>query len=271
MFHCWLRTAAVLIALGAAGPALAQGTGTSRGLQPTPGSTAPPSDGSLSPPGQPSAPVGNGARFVENCQQALERGNVPAGCQGSLYANEIARLKEEALRSNNPALLTLLGDAYQGNRSAISDVGQAYRWYLLAAVRGDPRAMQRLSELYKGGRGTPNDNVKALGYARLAQRLAVPGSKTATEASRASASLAGTMASEEVKLADRFAVDLEATLRREGAQAADLTATTPADSAAAGWQGGITLREGAQTPAAGPAIPGMSILTSPPPPPAAAR
>ena len=121
----------------------------------------------------------SGARFVEACQQALERGQVNAGCQGPLYASEIARLKEDALRSNNPNLLTLLGDAYQSNRTGISDIGQAYRWYLLGAVRGDPRAMQRLSEMYRNGRGAPADNVRAMGYARLAQKLAPPGSASA--------------------------------------------------------------------------------------------
>ncbi|MDA7419091.1 sel1 repeat family protein [Xenophilus arseniciresistens] len=161
----------------------------------------------------------SGARYVEACQQALERGQVNAGCQGPLYASEIARLKEDALRSNNPNLLTLLGDAYQSNRTGISDIGQAYRWYLLGAVRGDPRAMQRLSELYRSGRGAPVDNVKAMGYARLAQKMAPPGSASAQQATQAIESLGRDMAAEEVGLAERFAAELESGLHAQGAGA----------------------------------------------------
>src|SRR5690606_32275663 len=97
------------------------------------------------------------------------------GCHGPLYRNELERLKREALTTQNPQLLSLVGDAYGSRRSGVADVGQAYRWYLMAAVRGDPRAMQRLSEMNQRGVGTPQDKVKALGYARLAQRLGVPG------------------------------------------------------------------------------------------------
>ena len=239
------------------------------GVPQTPGSAAPPGNTTQPSTGQ-AAPADNSVRFIENCQQALERGEVPPGCQGPLYPSEIARLKDEALRSRDPALLTLLGDAYQGNRSAISDVGQAYRWYLLAAVRGDPRAMQRLSELYRGGSGAPQDRVRALGYARLAQRLAVPGSKTAADAAQASASLGGTMATEELALADRFAGDLESQLRQQGAvplageQAAVPTGAGPrAEGGSPAGQGGITLRERATQPGPGPAIPGMSSMLPP--------
>ncbi len=275
-----LRYAVALCALASAG-AFAQAarnpgaSGATGGLvPPIPGSTAPsvppgaavapggvvsPDTGTQPTPGQTAAQPGSGSRFVENCQQALDRGEVAAGCQGPLYASEIARLKDEALRSNNPALLTLLGDAYQGNRSAVSDIGQAYRWYLLTAVRGDPRAMQRLSELYKSGNGAPQDRVRALGYARLAQRLAIPGTRTATDAAQASATLGSNMANDEVAMADRFAADLEGSLRRQGVPVAE-PGNKPADSAPpdAGWQGGITLRDRTSAPASGPAIPGMS-------------
>lgn len=225
------------------------------GLLPTP-------PGAVIPPGGQAGPsAAGGARFIESCQQALDRGEAAPGCQGALYANEIAGLRNEALRSNNPALLTLLGDSYLNNRSAVSDVGQAYRWYLLAAVRGDPRAMQRLSELYQGGRGAPQDRVRAMGYARLAQRLAVPGSKAATDAAQASASLGTTMAAEELALADRFAQDLEATLRRDGAP---LDAQSGASTTEMGRPGGITLHDRAAGPAPRPAIPGMSNLSPAP-------
>ncbi len=189
--------------------------------------------------GSPAAATGNpaataGARYVESCQQAIEHGTVNPGCQGPLYASEIARLREEALRTNSPSLLTLLGDAYQSNRSGISDVGQAYRWYLLAAVRGDPRAMQRLSDMYKNGRGAPQDNVKALGYARLAQRMAPPGSTSAQQATDTINKLGQDMAAEEVGLADRFAGELEQHLQSPTTSAAgNMPATGPAAGMAA--------------------------------------
>ncbi|WP_234193311.1 sel1 repeat family protein [Pseudacidovorax sp. NFM-22] len=175
----------------------------------------------------PSAAAEAGARFVESCQQAIERGMVNPGCQGPLYGSEIARLKEDALRTQNPALLTLLGDAYQSNRSGISDIGQAYRWYLLGAVRGDPRAMQRLSDLYRNGQGVPKDNIKALGYARLAQRLALPGSQNAKGAAETINSLGQEMAAEETALADRFASELEAQMRQPPGAAASGTPGMP--------------------------------------------
>lgn len=197
------------------------------------------------------ASSGTGARYVESCQQAIERGVVSPGCQGPLYASEIARLKADALRSNNPNLLTLLGDAYQSNRSGISDIGQAYRWYLLGAVRGDPRAMQRLSELYRNGSGAPQDNVKALGYARLAERLAPPGSANARQATEAVKTLGNNMAAEEVVLADRFAGELEASIRRQG----PVQAGAPAPPAVAPMPAPITGHSLG-------ALPGMGAVTA---------
>lgn len=220
----------------------------------------------ITPAGATVAPGGDtGARYVESCQQAIERGIVNPGCQGPLYASEIARLKEDALRTNNPNLLTLLGDAYQSNRSGVSDIGQAYRWYLLGAVRGDPRAMQRLSELYKSGRGAPQDNIKALGYARLAQRLAVPGSASAKQATDTINSLGNDMAAEEVVLADRFASELESKLRGQSAApgtASAAPAMVPAPAGGPAPGGGANISR----------LPGMGAVQaqSAPPAPAAA-
>lgn len=212
--------------LAAAPAALAQtsaaGTASSAAARSTAAAPVGPAGATASPSAD------TGARYVESCRQALERGVAQPGCQGPLYANELARLKEDALRTNNPNLLTLLGDAYQSNRTGISDIGQAYRWYLLAAVRGDPRAMQRLSDMYRSGQGAPNDNVKALGYARLAQRLAIPGSTEAKQASETIASLGSHMAQEERALADRFAGELEQNLRHSTAPGTDAAAGAPA-------------------------------------------
>ena len=45
----------------------------------------------------------------------------------------------------------------------MGDRGQAYRWYLLGAVRGDRRGMQRMTEVNRQGQGGLKDNVKARG------------------------------------------------------------------------------------------------------------
>ncbi|MBS0425993.1 MAG: sel1 repeat family protein [Proteobacteria bacterium] len=258
----WAQAAA---STGAAAPsAAARATVTVGGTGAPSSAAATP----ITPAGATAAPGGDtGARYVESCQQAIERGVVNPGCQGPLYANEIARLKEDALRTNNPNLLTLLGDAYQSNRSGVSDIGQAYRWYLLGAVRGDPRAMQRLSELYKSGRGAPQDNIKALGYARLAQRLAVPGSASAKQATDTINSLGNEMAAEEVVLADRFASELETKLRSQqgaapGTASAGSPAMVPAPAGGPAPGGGANISR----------LPGMGAVQaqSAPPAPAAA-
>jgi hypothetical protein len=155
-------------------------------------------------------PTTSGARFLESCQQNIEQGiNTPA-CQGALYTKEINSLKEEALRTNTPELFTLLGDAYKNNGSPIADVSQAYRWYLLGAVRGDARAMQRLAELYQDGKGAPLDKVKAAGYERLTRRLAT-GKNPAPIISK----LGSEMAIEEMALAQRFADEFEKVIQRQ--------------------------------------------------------
>lgn len=284
--HPWrapLRAGAAAMALAAwalgpaASPAWAQAAASTGATAPSAaaratvsvGGTGAPSSAAatpITPAGATAAPGGDtGARYVESCQQAIDRGVVNPGCQGPLYASEIARLKEDALRTNNPNLLTLLGDAYQSNRSGVSDIGQAYRWYLLGAVRGDPRAMQRLSELYKSGRGAPQDNIKALGYARLAQRLAVPGSASAKQATDTINSLGNEMAAEEVVLADRFASELESKLRGQSAApgtASAAPAMVPAPAGGPAPGGGANISR----------LPGMGAVQaqSAPPAPAAA-
>ncbi|WP_226858544.1 hypothetical protein [Diaphorobacter aerolatus] len=76
------------------------------------------------------------ARFVQSCNDSLERGVTDLGCQAPLYRNELERLKREALTTQNPQLLSFVGEAYRNPRTGLGDLGQAYRWYLLAAVRG---------------------------------------------------------------------------------------------------------------------------------------
>ena len=202
-------------------------------------------------------PASSGARYIESCQQSIDRGVGGLGCQGPLYTNEISRLKEEALRTNNASLLTLLGDAYQSNRSSVSDIGQAYRWYLLGAVRGDPRAMERLTALYKDGRGVQQDKIKALGYARLTERLAIPGSSSAQGAADTIRSLGSEMADEEMVLADRFASEFDAMVRSRAG-----TAAQGGGGAAATGVPGVGAAQPPE-PAAAPSPPSTTVITLP--------
>lgn len=199
---CWALTAPAQVAGGGA----AQPAGASM-----------PAGGAAVAARQAPAPAASaGARFLEACNQSLEKGVTDLGCQGPLYRNELERLKSEALTTQNPQLLSLVGNAYESQRAGFADVGQAYRWYLMAAVRGDPRAMQRLSEMNRRGSGVPQDKVKALGYARLAQRLGAPGSAAAAHDVAQTINELGTeMAAEEMALAERFALELESMVRRQ--------------------------------------------------------
>ena len=196
-----------------------------------------------------------GARFIEACTESLERGVAGLGCQGPIYRNELERLQREALSTQNPQLLSFVGDAYGNPRSGLGDIGQAYRWYLLAAVRGDARAMQRLADMNRKGQGTPKDNVKALGYARLLERMAQPGSAAQRNVLTVINELGAEMAVEEVALAERFAQELQARIQHQAAGSDPVAGTvTP--------------------PAVGPArpssgLPGMSVLPHAQPGPAA--
>lgn len=178
----------------------------------------PPAPTAPTPAQQVAAPGATaGARFLESCNEALERGVAELGCQGPIYRNELERLKREALNTQNPQLLSFVGDAYQNPRSGLGDMGQAYRWYLLAAVRGDPRAMQRLTEMNRKGQGVPKDNVRALGYARLLERMGQPDTGTQRNVLSVINELGAEMAVEEVALAERFASELEARIQRQSA------------------------------------------------------
>ncbi|WP_342721565.1 sel1 repeat family protein [Acidovorax sp. FHTAMBA] len=224
-------------------------------------------------PAQAGAPAaGVGARFIESCNEALQRGVAELGCQGPIYRNELERLKREALNTQNPQLLSFVGDAYQNPRSGLGDMGQAYRWYLLAAVRGDPRAMQRLTEMNRKGQGVPKDNVKALGYARLLERMAQPDSGERPNVLSLINELGAEMAVEEVALAERFAAELEARIQRQAAgsggdaaaQAAPAAGPSRAGGDLPGMSGVPRSVPGAMgAPAAGAAVPGTTLPGTP--------
>lgn len=149
-------------------------------------------------------------RFIEACSAAASSGQpMPPGCQHAmqLRGNELEQLKQEALRTRNPQLMTMVGDSYQNRRTGAGDISQAYRWYVLGAVRGDPLAMLRLSNMYHRGQGTAPDRVKAMGYAKLAQHMA-PDSAAGKQAEQAMRALSKGMASKELAQADRFAAEM---------------------------------------------------------------
>lgn len=218
--------------------------------------------GALPAPAAGAPAASTGARFLEACNLSLQKGVTDLGCQGPLYRNELQRLQREALATQNPQLLSLVGDAYGSRRSGLADAGQAYRWYLLAAVRGDPHAMQRLAEMNRQGTGTPQDKVKALGYARLAQRLALPGATAAgQEVAQVIEQLGAEMAVEEVALAERFAAELQAQVMQAGAAAPGAPAMAPATGAGSSLPGMVPGR----TDAAAPALPGTRLPGTPAP------
>lgn len=166
-----------------------------------------------------------GPRFEEACQSAARSGRPMPGCgpAQSVPGNELEQLKQEALRTRNPQLMTMVGDAYQKGRAGMGDISQAYRWYVLGAVRGDPQAMARLSEIYRRGQGTAPDRVKAVGYAKLAQRVA-PDSPAGKQAAQTVHALSKGMAQKELAQAERFAEELA---RQMGQGAGGVSGASP--------------------------------------------
>lgn len=162
----------------------------------------------------PPAAMSAGTRFLEACNAAARSGQYLPGCTPpNMPGRELEQLKQEALRTRNPRLMTLVGESYQKQRAGMGDISQAYRWYVMGAVRGDPQAMTRLSEMYRRGQGTAPDRVRALGYAQLAQRVA-PDSAAGKQAAQTVRALRKSMASHELAQADRFAEELAQQMSR---------------------------------------------------------
>ncbi|PAT31455.1 hypothetical protein CLI92_11810 [Vandammella animalimorsus] len=223
-----------------------------------------------SPPPAQAAAHSHAARYVQACQEALDKGQPGLGCSGALLHNELRELQAQALQSQNPVLMALVGDAYRNERSPIADIGQAYRWYLMAAVRGDAAAMERLSRMYHKGQGVPQDSVKALGYARLTQQFAAAqGQRSGRDVARLIQSLGSQMAAEELALSERFAQEMGAAIAsgKPPGQGAAAAHATPMPGAAA--MQAHPVDRAAPMPAAEVSIPGLrqgSIVTAPPPP-----
>lgn len=189
-----------------------------------------------------------GPRFEEACQSAARSGRPMPGCgpAQSVPGNELEQLKQEALRTRNPQLMTMVGDAYQKGRAGMGDISQAYRWYVLGAVRGDPQAMARLSEIYRRGQGTAPDRVKAVGYAKLAQRVA-PDSPAGKQAAQTVHALSKGMAQKELAQAERFAEELA---RQMGQGAGGYPAQAQVPWATSIVPGTVQASEGSRLPGA---------------------
>lgn len=187
--------------------------------------------GGANPAGVNSGNAGNtnAARYVQACQDALRSGQTGLGCSGDLFNNELRQLETQALQTRNPALLTLVGEVYRNEKMPVTDMGQAYRWYLMAAVRGDAMAMERLSQMYQRGSGVPADPVKALGYARLTQQFAQQSRRGGGDIARTIQRLGSEMAVEEVALSERFAQEMEARIS-QGKATGSVSLSAPAAS-----------------------------------------
>lgn len=201
-----------------------------------------------------------GTRFLEACQAAAQSGQYLPGCStpSQMPGRELEQLKQEALRTRNPQLMTLVGEAYQRQRAGMGDISQAYRWYVLGAVRGDPQAMTRLSEMYRRGQGTAPDRVRALGYAQLAQRVA-PDSAAGKQAAQTVRALRKSMANHELAQADRFAEEL----------AQQMSRGTPGHEAPGPW--GLPSAVGAAPVLDGKRLPGAPQMMAPVAAPGAAQ
>ncbi len=239
------------------------------GLQLAQAQTAPPPASTQTPAArqEQTQPVNasTAARFIENCNDSLQRGVVDPGCQAPIYRNELERLKKEAITTQNPNLLSFVGDAYRNPRTGFGDMGQAYRWYLMAAVRGDPQAMQRLAEMNRSGLGVPKDNVKAMGYARLVQRMTQAGANAKPNVVSIINELGDQMAVEEIALAERFATQLEEQILRQGGgtDAGGSPASVPVTPTAS--PPGVPQPSGTPFPGTGAVTPGTALPGVPAP------
>ena len=129
--------------------------------------------------------------------------------------------------------------------------------------------MQRLTEMNRKGQGVPKDNVRALGYARLLERMSQPDTGTHRNVVSVINELGAEMAVEEVALAERFASELEARIQRQAAGEGSDKGGDPRPAAAGAVRPGSVLpgmsavprpASGAPAPAA---VPGGSLPGTP--------
>lgn len=144
--------------------------------------TPPPTSPAAAPAPQPAPPSSPccrcpRARFIEACNEALERGVAELGCRGPIYRNELERLTARGLNRKTRSCFRLWATPTKTRAPAWATWGRPTAdtcWPPCAATG----AMQRLTEMNRQGQGVPKDNVKALGYARLLERMAQPDTGT---------------------------------------------------------------------------------------------
>src|SRR5579872_4185048 len=87
----------------------------------------------------------------------LEKGNL-----------DVAALNKKAL-AGDPRAQLLMGIAFEFGQGVDRNLGEAMRWYHMAADRGDPEAQTNLAYLYEtGGNGPENPEEAAKWYLRAA-------------------------------------------------------------------------------------------------------
>lgn len=124
----------------------------------------------------------------------------------------LQRLRQAAARGNTLAAYTvgaMYGYGCHDGRGVAKDVGQAARWFTIAAEQGDADSQQGLSLLYASGQGVPKDPVKARywGDKSLKQSVVYTMAINGRRVSKSDARLIFTRISKRAALRDAVAED----------------------------------------------------------------
>jgi TPR repeat protein len=89
------------------------------------------------------------------------------------YAAALKLLRPLA-EQGNPGAQYNLGQMYRNGRGVPQDLGEAIKWYRRAADQGDPLAQYNLGVLYDEGRGVPQSHGDAMAWYRKAANQGDP-------------------------------------------------------------------------------------------------
>ena len=67
--------------------------------------------------------------------------------------------------------MTIVGTLYDDGRGVTQDYGEAMRWYLRAAEKGDAVAMNYIGDIFENGHGVAKDIGAAVKWFRRAAAL----------------------------------------------------------------------------------------------------